>query len=109
MKFLKTVSLLIVSLFGAVCSVTAEPPVELEHQIVDAQKRFEQARNVLRAKNPKIFYDFDVNRWTEECYAAEETFRKCYPSEYGEYINSKMELDDLLYMSYVCHMNSVSK
>ena len=109
MKFFKTVSLLIVSLFGTVCSVNAEPPGELEHKIVDAQKRFEQSRNVLRAKNPKLFYDFDANRWTEECYAAEETFRKCYPAEYGEYINSKMELDDLLYMSYVCHMNSVCK
>ena len=108
-NFLKIVCLLIVVLFGTVFSVNAEPPEELIDRIVVAQKRFEQARNVLRSKNPKMFYDFDTNKWTNECYAAEEAFRKYYHSEYREYITAKMELDDLFYTFYVAKVNRSSK
>lgn len=109
MKFFKVMCLLFFALFGTVCSVKANPTEELRSKIFVAQERFEQARNVLKSKNPKMFYDFDSNKWTNDCYVAEEVFRKYYPVEYKEYVFSKIELDDLFYMFFVSKVNQIKR
>ena len=54
MKFLKVMCLIILVLFGSTCFVKANPTEELRSNIVEAQERFEQARKVLKSKNPKM-------------------------------------------------------
>ena len=109
MKFLKTMCLLIVVLFGTVCSVKADITKELREKISVAQQRFEQTKNVLREKNPKMFYDFDINKWTDDCYAAEKFFRKHYPNEYNDYIVARIELDDLFYTLFISNANQIKR
>ena len=109
MKFLKTMCLLLGVLFGSVCSVKAEIPKEMRDKISVAQQRFEQTKNVLREKNPERFFDFDSNKWTEKCYAAEKFFRKHYPDEYNDYIVARIELDDLFYTLFVSNANQIKR
>ena len=109
MKFVKAVCLLIVVLFGTVCSVKAEIHKEMRDKISVAQQRFEQTKNVLREKNPELFFDFDSNKWTEKCYAAEKFFRKHYPKEYNDYIVARIELDDLFYTLFVSNANQIKR
>ena len=108
MKFLKVMCLIIFVLFGSTCFVKANPAEELRSNIVEAQERFEQARKALKSKNPKMFYDFESNKWTEDCYIAEEVFKKYYPKEYQEYIISRTNLDDLFYTFFVNQVNQIN-
>ena len=110
---IKLRSLLIsVGLFFALGNINARSSgdlIKLNQDIELAKTKFSVAVRELRRLEPELFDIFENNLYMGNRHLAEIEMRDRFQSEYYEYIQTRMDLDGLVYLQYLTIIDKTHK
>lgn len=108
MNFKKIIAVIAAILCFGSASVNADKFDELYKNMEIAQQKYAQARENLKRVAGVLFEIFEDMKCIYVRHAAEIKIREKYPKEYSEYIDARMDLDDVRELLYVAQMNAVN-
>ncbi len=108
MNFKKIIAAIAAILCFGSASVNADKFDELYKNMEIAQQKYAQARENLKRVAGVLFDVFEDMKYIDARHTAEIRIREKYPKEYGEYIDARMNLDDMCELLYVAQMNAVN-
>lgn len=80
---------------------------EIDKNITIARLQYAEASERLERAAGMLFYVFTQEKDPSVAHAAELTIRERCPKEYGEYLEARGALEDMLELKYVATMNAI--